>query len=77
VLEGRDASGKSYEFVVSPFPILPGETRSVALWPQEGPDKKTPQLAYPVRLRGTIEWDGGKQEIDATLARSPAKGGSS
>jgi hypothetical protein len=77
VLEGRDASGKSYEFVVSPFPILPGETRSVALWPQEGPDKKAPDLVYPVRLHGTIEWDGGKQEIDSTLARSPAKAGSS
>ena len=78
VLEGRDASGKSYEFVVSPFPILPGETRAVALWPQEGPDKKSPELVYPLRLRGTIEWDGGKQEIDSTLAVSaPVKAGSS
>jgi hypothetical protein len=50
----------------------------VALWPQEGPDKKTPELVYPVRLRGTIEWDGGKQEIDSTLAgAAPLKGGSS
>jgi hypothetical protein len=77
VLEGRDASGKTYEFVVSPFPILPGETRAVALWPQEGPDKKSPQLVYPVRLRGTIEWDGGKQDIDATLAGASVKAGSS
>lgn len=78
VLEGRDASGKTYEFVVSPFPILPGETRSVALWPQEGPDHKSPVLAYPVRLRGVIEWDGGKQEIDSTLAPAgPLKAGSS
>lgn len=78
VLEGRDAAGKSYEFVVSPFPILPGETRAVALWPQQGPDKKAPELVYPLRLRGTIEWDGGKQEIDSTLAgAAPLKGGSS
>lgn len=78
VLEGRDASGKSYEFVVSPFPILPGETRAVALWPQDGPDKKAPQLVYPLRLRGTIEWDGGKQDIDSTLASgAPLKDGSS
>ncbi len=47
VLEGKDASGKSFEFVVSPFPILPGETRAVAIWAQEGPDKKTPVIAYP------------------------------
>lgn len=78
VLEGKDASGKSFEFVVSPFPILPGETRSVALWAQEGPDKKAPVIAYPLRLRGTIEWDGGKQSIDSTLnAARAAKAGSS
>jgi fimbrial chaperone protein len=78
VLEGRDASGKTYEFVVSPLPILPGETRAVALWPQEGPDHKAPVVAYPVRLRGLIEWDGGKQEIDSTLAPAgPLKAGSS
>jgi hypothetical protein len=68
VLEGRDSSGKTYEFVVSPFPILPGETREIALWPEEGPSRKMPDLAYPLRLRGTIEWDGGKQDIDSTLA---------
>jgi len=78
VLEGRDASGKTYEFVVSPFPILPGETRAVALWPQEGPDHKAPVLKYPVRVRGVIEWDGGKQDIDATLSPAgPLKAGSS
>jgi hypothetical protein len=77
VLEGKDAAGKSYEFVVSPFPILPGETRAVALWAQEGPDKKTPEIAYPLRLRGTIEWDGGKQSIDSTIAKGGVKAGSS
>lgn len=78
ILEGRDASGKSYDFVVSPFPVLPGETREIALWPQEGPDKKAPAVVYPLRLRGTIEWDGGKQEVDSTLAADSAvKAGSS
>jgi len=74
VLEGRDASGKTYEFVVSPYPILPGETREIALWPQEGPSKKAPDLVYPLRLHGTIEWDGGRQDVDSTLA---VKAGSS
>jgi hypothetical protein len=78
VLEGKDASGKSYEFVVSPFPILPGETRAVALWAQEGPDNKIPEIAYPLQLRGTIEWDGCKQRIDSTLGTGrAAKAGSS
>jgi hypothetical protein len=55
------------EFTVSPFPILPGETRNVAIWPQEEENGKTPAFAYPLRLRGNIEWAGGKQAVDATV----------
>lgn len=78
VLEGKDASGRSYEFLVSPFPILPGETRAVALWAQGEEGKKPPEIRYPLRLRGTIEWDGGKQQVDATLEGAAAvKGGAS
>ena len=67
ILEGTDANGKKLEFTVSPFPILPGETRSVAIWPQEEANGKTPSFAYPLRLRGNIEWAGGKQAVDATI----------
>jgi len=78
ILDGKDAAGKSYEFIVSPFPILPGETRAVALWAQEGPDKKAPEIRYPLRLRGRIEWDGGRQDIDATVTENETvKAGSS
>lgn len=66
ILEGTDAAGKKLEFTVSPFPILPGETRSVAIWPQEEAGK-TPAFAYPLRLRGNVEWAGGKQAVDVTI----------
>ena len=66
-LEGTDAGGKKLEFTVSPFPILPGETRGVAIWPQEEAGGKTPAIAYPLRLRGNIEWAGGKQPVDVTI----------
>jgi fimbrial chaperone protein len=67
ILEGTDASGKKIDFTVSPFPILPGETRTVAIWPQDEANGKSPAIAYPLRLRGTIEWEGGKGAVDATV----------
>jgi len=67
ILEGTDASGKKIEFTVSSFPVLPGETRTVAIWPQEEANGKPPVIAYPLRLRGTIEWEGGKGAIDTTV----------
>ena len=67
ILEGTDASGKKIDFTISPFPVLPGETRAVAVWPQEDANGKPPEIAYPLRLRGTIEWEGGKGQIDTTV----------
>jgi fimbrial chaperone protein len=67
-LNAVDKNGQQLEFVVSPSPILPGQTREVPIWPAD-PDNsnKTVQFTYPLRLKGTIEWDGGKQAVDATV----------
>jgi len=72
LLEGKDSAGHSFEFIVSPFPILPGETRSVALWTQEETGQKLPEVVFPLRIRGRIEWDGGRQDVDITLTPPPA-----
>lgn len=66
-LEARDADGKSLEFSVSPSPILPGTTRTLPIWPNDGPDGKTPAFRYPLRLKGTVEWDGGRHAIETVL----------
>jgi fimbrial chaperone protein len=66
-LTGTDANGKQFDFTVAPSPILPGEVRAVPIWPQDEPDGKPAVVAFPVRLRGTVEWEGGKQPVDATL----------
>jgi hypothetical protein len=66
-LTGSDANGRSFDFTVAPLPILPGELRPIPIWPQDDPDGKTPALAYPVRLKGVVEWEGGKQNVDASL----------
>lgn len=67
VLAGTDAGGKQMDLTVSPLPILPGETRSIPLWPQDDADGKTPALVFPMRVKGTIEWEGGKQAIDTSI----------
>ena len=67
ILAGTDALGRSLDFVAGPLPILPGESRAIPFWPQDGSDGKPAEVAYPVRLKGTIEWEGGKQVIDTTL----------
>lgn len=66
-LSGTDASGKQLDFTVAPLPILPGETRAVPLWPQDDANGKVPVLAFPLRMKGVVEWEGGKQPIDTTL----------
>lgn len=67
VLSGTDAAGKLVDLTVSPQPVLPGETRSIPLWPQDDPDGKTPTLAYPLKVKGTIEWEGGKQAVETSI----------
>lgn len=69
-LTGTDAKGRTYDFTVAPLPVLPGEARVVPIWPQDDPDGKPPALTLPVRLRGTVEWEGGKQPVDATLGQA-------
>ena len=65
-LSGTDAKGKKREFAASTLPILPGETRmialnvdnggdAIALGPQSAPDSKKPDtIAYPLTISGTI-----------------------
>lgn len=71
VLAGVDSTGRRLEFNVSSFPILPGESRRVAIWPQDEPGGKAAEIRYPLRLKGDFEWAGGKQPIDVTLAAPP------
>jgi len=62
-LSGKDASGRSYDFTPSDFPILPGEVRTVFLTPSTA-DKKQPTLAFPVNVRGTLEWADQRADLD-------------
>lgn len=67
-LNAVDGTGKQIEFVVSPSPILPGQTREIPIWPADPDNTNKPvQFTYPLKLKGTIEWNGGKQAVDTTV----------
>jgi fimbrial chaperone protein len=62
-LTGTDANGIPYDFTPSDFPILPHEEREVFLTPSTPADEH-PTLAFPVRVKGTLEWGEKKTELD-------------
>lgn len=62
-LTGTDANGVSYDFTPSDFPVLPEEEREVFLTPST-PTSDHPTLAFPVRVKGTLEWGDHKTELD-------------
>ncbi|MBL0143379.1 MAG: hypothetical protein IPP91_15030 [Betaproteobacteria bacterium] len=68
-ISGTDAAGKAFDFTVAPLPILPGETRGLPIWPQDDADGKPAKPVLPLRLKGVIEWEGGRESVDAVLAK--------
>ena len=69
-VDGRDESGKTYAFSPSTLPILPGETRDIPLTPQgDSEDAPAPLLAYPLQLKGRLDWGKQHLDIETTLSR--------
>lgn len=63
LVDGKDASGRSFTFAPSNLPILAGETRAVVLTPEgDSPGTPAPAIVYPVALKGRLDW--GSQRID-------------
>jgi hypothetical protein len=70
LIDGIDASGRKFALAPSSLPILPGETRSIALVP-EGDDPATPAppIVYPLSLKGALEWGGQRLVLDARIEK--------
>jgi hypothetical protein len=62
-LTGTDAKGVSFDFTPADFPILPHEQRDVFLTPST-PSDDHPTLAFPVTVKGKLEWGSHSTEID-------------
>ena len=67
-LSGTDAAGVALEFSPTPSPILPGETRSIALMASKpGDSDTTASVTFPVTVTGKLEW--GKNQSMALEQR--------
>lgn len=67
-VNGTDADGRTYEMAPADLPILPGETRRIALLPVAEDGKPTPQPRFPLKIKGTLEWGPNRLPLDLTLA---------
>lgn len=65
---GTDASGQTIEFAPASLPILPQETRRIALTPVAAEGAPLPVPRYPVSVKGTL--DAGKQRLSVALQLS-------
>lgn len=62
-LSGTDASQTALEFAPVSMPILPGETRAIALTATRPGDPDTQvQVRFPVTISGKLEWGNGQTQ---------------
>jgi hypothetical protein len=66
-VNATDASGQRMEMIPADVPILPGETRSVALAPVVDEGKAAPELRFPLTVKGTLEWGKNRLPLDASF----------
>jgi hypothetical protein len=67
-VNGRDASGASFELAPADLPILPGETRRVPLGPMAEDGKPAPRPAFPLRVQGELEWGQNRVPLDTSFS---------
>jgi hypothetical protein len=69
-LAGLDAKGTRIVLVPDNSPILVGMTRDLPLYPQaEQEGTAPPAIAYPLRIKGRLDSDRQRLEIDTTVAQ--------
>jgi hypothetical protein len=67
-LAGVDAQGVRIVLVPDNSPILPGATRDILLYPQaEQAGAAPPSITYPLRIKGRLDADRQRLDIDATV----------
>lgn len=67
-VNGTDASGARFEMAPADLPILPGETRRIAIVPVAEEGKPAPELRFPVTIKGNLEWGKNRLPLDASFA---------
>ncbi len=67
-VNGTDASGARLEMAPADLPILPGETRRIAITPVAEDGKPAPEVRFPLTVKGTLEWGPHRLPLDASFA---------
>jgi hypothetical protein len=67
-VSGRDGAGREIVFVPQSSPVLPGQTRTLVLYTQAPKGEAPPELTFPIRLAGRLEWSGTRLDIDEVFA---------
>lgn len=67
-VNGTDASGKRIEMAPADLPILPGETRRITITPVAEDGKPAPQIRFPLKIKGELEWGANRLPLDASFA---------
>ena len=67
LLSGTDEKGVKLEFTPSSMPILPGETRAIALTANVEGGAAVKTINYPVTISGALEWGGKRQPFEHTF----------
>ncbi|WP_020395321.1 hypothetical protein [Thiolinea disciformis] len=66
-LEAIDAVGRPLQLSPEGTPILPKQTRSLALLPLGEQNGKAPPIHYPISSKGNLDWDKGSFKLNATF----------
>ena len=64
-LDAVDATGQRVEMSPADLPVLPGETRGIALAPVSDASGKAPVLTFPLNVTGNLEWRNERLPLNA------------
>lgn len=64
-VDAKDAQGRSFTLAVEGTPIMPGQTRHLALVPKAEDGQTALQPSYPVKANGLLDWDKGSFKLNA------------
>ncbi len=67
-VNATDAAGQRFELAPADLPILPGETRRIALSAVAEEGKPAPTMRFPLRVQGELEWGSKRLPLDTTFA---------
>ena len=64
-VDAKDAQGRNFMLTVEGTPIMPGQTRHLALVPKAEDGQAALQPSYPIKASGLLDWDKGSFKLNA------------